>query len=572
MQPLAAPRRTRTLNLLAAAALLAVVVLVGVRLWASVERGTMPLLRQVQAAADGRVFVPLEDRLYVEGPGGASLDVVPLARFGLQQVQGDFAVLSDGTLLLKPWQQEGPEPLQRCHLETGDCRALAGPGEHFRAGDAFRLEVDEAAGRIHVADTVHHALLLLDLEGRVLARRERGLRYPSAVTPAADGTLWVSDTRHRRLARVRGGVESFGEVLEEVDVRGWSPTDDVEYPKGVAVAADGSRFVVLADGTISHGALYRLGPGGAGRERLELPEGTETMYPEALADAVLLPDDGVYRIHRFAPDGTRLEDFGSPPLKARLATLAARAAWLERAERWSLVGLLLVAVPMLLAALVASRRRAAAARASAGAADTGEAVLRHPETRVRLARGEAHFQRRHLFLDPREVRRVAPWAALLLGGPTVLLLLMVGSTVAVMRPQGEVKGPLGLMLAAFATLLGLTALWVVATGRRERLLLDADGIRYVSPLPGLRSLDWALPWAELAGVELRPLPGTVGWRYELRDTRGRTRRLDALLWRLVGEEEVGLTLADLRRPDRDRVQALVRRTQLHRALAPRLRG
>ncbi|MFE8605479.1 hypothetical protein [Archangium violaceum] len=139
------------------------------------------------------MFVPLGDSLYVESPTGESLEVIPLSRFGVQHLEGDFAILSDDALLLKTGKRQGGAPLQRCALKTGVCRPLDVGGNTFRAGVAFRLAVDERNQRIRVADTVHHRLLL-DVEGRILRELASGFLYPSSMARVAEG-LFVGSQR-----------------------------------------------------------------------------------------------------------------------------------------------------------------------------------------------------------------------------------------------------------------------------------------------------------------------------------------------------------------------------------------
>ncbi|HEY0094916.1 MAG TPA: hypothetical protein VGB96_11345, partial [Archangium sp.] len=136
--------KSRTAVILAAVAILSIVALLGLQTWASLARDRLPLFSLAHVAPDGRVFVLVDGNLYVESQTGESLEVIPLSRFGVQHFEGDFAVLSDDSIILKSGRARGAEPLQRCALKTGECRQLdAAGGESLEAGVAFRLTVDE---------------------------------------------------------------------------------------------------------------------------------------------------------------------------------------------------------------------------------------------------------------------------------------------------------------------------------------------------------------------------------------------------------------------------------------------
>ena len=170
--------RKKTLGTLVAACALALVGAgLGIRLWANGKIDAMPMFWAVHVAPDGRVLAELDDTLYIESPEGESLGVIPLSRFGVSNFEGDFAVLSDDSVILQggtmPGQSlhditralartrdEAPDtdtsgavPLQRCSLKTLTCTPMTGPGDHLKLRRTFKLCVDEQAQRVYVADT-----------------------------------------------------------------------------------------------------------------------------------------------------------------------------------------------------------------------------------------------------------------------------------------------------------------------------------------------------------------------------------------------------------------------------------
>ncbi|WNG33559.1 hypothetical protein F0U61_07945 [Archangium violaceum] len=576
------PKRSRTAVIIAGIAILATLVLLGVQTWVSTARGTMAQFLVLHRAPDGRVFVPLEDSLYVESPTGESLEVIPLSRFGVQHVEGDFAVLSDDSILLKAGRARGKAPLQRCALKSGECRQLTVEGDSFLAGVAFRLTVDEPHQRIRVSDTAQHRLLLLDFEGRILRSQYEGCRYPSSMARVAEGEYLVSDTRQARIVRISGREDNFGEELGEFSIEGWSKQPGHTRPKGIAITGDGSRWLVLTDEDISHGELYRFSGEGGPAMSIPLPEGTDTMLPEALGDSVLLPDGGLYRIHRFALDGTRMPDFGSPELKARLSGLASRATTLELLFKGSYIGLLLVTLPMLVIALWLHRKAIASEERGSGPVESrigDDEQYRNPKSQLRQLRGESLFQRRWLILASHDARRVGLLMGVLVLLTSTVPLMLVGVMVA-QRPAGdEFWKPFAWLSGLLIAMLLFTTVCVFQSQKHERLSIDARGIRYVSlfsgPLAFLARLfpGWELAWQELERITLKKaVGGGLGgaWYYELQDRSGKKRRINALSWRLVGEDEAGPTLRDVSRFSAATLQAAIHKTHLHRQLAEHL--
>jgi DNA-binding beta-propeller fold protein YncE len=156
----------------------------------------------------------------------------------------------------------------------GTCRALGTGALERPSGVAL------SGGRLFVADPPRHQVVVLSLEGAVLARwgaRGTGdgeLHFPTAVAATPGGEVLVVDALNFRVARFAADGAWRGAFGAPGTAGG-----DFERPKGVAVGqsgrvyvSDAQRDAVLvfgADGTFE----YALGAPGAEPGRLTMPAG-----------------------------------------------------------------------------------------------------------------------------------------------------------------------------------------------------------------------------------------------------------------------------------------------------------
>ncbi|MCW8128514.1 hypothetical protein [Microbulbifer halophilus] len=541
----------------------------GVRLWANGELNRLPALSSVQGRADGRVFVALGERLFIETEGGESLSVIPLQKFGLDDFGGDFAALSDNSLILP----SGPSgPLQRCSLATFSCQSLDGP-DHWRADGTFKLAVDEARQRIYVADTGRHRLLMLDMRGSPISEYGGALRYPNQLQ-LHDGALAVADTNHHRLLTAPLDGDRFAENIAELSVGNWPGSGGHRYPMGLYVDRRGDRWAVVADGEMNDGAVFRVDADGSVRQ-LPMPAAADPLFPGGIGDAVLIPDTENYRIHRFALSGEREADFGSPKLVSELAALRTERQFYGRIFTGSLIALLVLAVPMLAVGLLLQRR--AQHRETPATEklepDTAPAMPRFATPAAQLAqvKGRYIFWRRFTVLASGQ----AKWMGWLLLALTVAMAGMVIALSAKSGAEFQWRDPQLLLLAVLTPIL---LVWVFLVLSYERLHVDREGIRYTSFLSGpfrfLNALwpDWAFAWEQIDDIALKRR-GTgnmpTAWYFEINPLDGRSRKLAALSWRVAGESETGLRLSMAYRVKPERIRDIVRDTALYRLLGRR---
>lgn len=586
--------RKRLTTALAAVGILLIAGILGLRLWANSARNTMPQLSMVHVGPDGRVYTVLSDTLYIEDADGGSVASLPLSRLGISGFWGDFAVLADGDLILPASRQPADSvqkevriamrmpasgdaspdavPLTRCSLQTYQCTPLTGTPRdgYFRADRTFKLAMDEDAGRLYVADTAAQRLLILDLQGRILAKQGSGLAFPNQIELAAPGSLKVADTNDNRVLTYAVAGDVFADPPVSNPVEPWSHSLNHQYPVGLVQDGKGRQWVVLTDARIRDGALYRLDDAG-GAKRVPLPGGSDVLFLAATAREVLAADGAHYAIHAFDRDGDALPDLGSGPLAAALAEYAGRRRLYDAVFDYSLVALLVIGGLMFFL-LWLSRlypQGDAPATAVEGSGPLPEAGVMTP---AMAWRGTEYPFRRRLggIVDKRSLVALYAILAALFALPIALIVSLQRDLSRKGHPFDAAKFFDDPRLYLVAVLLVVMAVYLLLARRYERLAVGHDGIRYASwvagPLAFLAPLypSWQFRWDDLADIRLvaggtRPML----WYFQFSLKQGSVRRLGAFTWREADQEdETGLSLGDLMRRDPLRFKAALSRTRL----------
>ena len=183
------------------------------------------------------------------------------------------------------------------------------------AGKPTGVSVD-ARGRVLVADTHYHRVIIYDRDGKELGRfgsqgeGDGQFIYPTDVAVTPDGDLYVSEY---------GGNDRISRFSSEFDYRdsfGEPEAGDASLlrPQSIALDPDGTLWVTDA----VHHRICRFSPegellstfGAPGREpgRLQYPYAI-TLCPDG---TLLVCEFGNNRLQRFDRDGNSLETWGGP--------------------------------------------------------------------------------------------------------------------------------------------------------------------------------------------------------------------------------------------------------------------
>lgn len=591
----------------ALALVLAVIVLIAgavfLRLWANQQRLDVPNFHAMTTAPDGRIFVVIGNDLYVEDGAGKSLQVMPLSRWGVRNHYGDLAVLEDGGVILaqgrlgdvglaegvrmykreRPSAHDPAEGLQRCAFDTGECAALVDGSNGFDVRRAFSIDVDEAAGRMYMSDPANHRVIMTNMKGERLAVSDQGWIFPNGVIRVNATTVGFADTNRHRYVELAVDADGFGEIRREESILGWPDVDLFHrFPFEVLIDGGGALWMLVAGNNMADAWLYRRGSDGEVR-RIALPEGADPVALTLSGERVLVADAQHFAIHALDLSGDVLQPFGSGVLRERLAEYQRVHSRYEAIFDYSLLAVLLIALPALVMGVILQRRAERAETAEVIEAAGGRETPLATETlRVQLAqlRGEFIFWRKHSALGTREAARL---------GVLVTVLILALATFVLLSPSPVENGGRALdetlhyslriyLIAVFgASALGFY--WL--SGMYERLHITSAGIRYTSFLSGpLRFLnglhpDWFIRREDIR--EIRLVHRGDGrrqqhWFYEVVGINGGSWKVRPLVWRLAGEHETGIPLRSLTRLTSETFRTAIRQTVLYRLLARQRAG
>src|SRR5574337_654674 len=226
----------------AIAAILLIALFLCLRIWASARAVAVTGPAAIKQGPDGSIYIMSNDVLYVHDRDGDLIERMPMSRFGVDHVIGDFWVYRNGDLLLrrdvpqtltlsgeaehfartgageKDRLGTGESILERCSFATFQCANFGEGRDVFDKLTAFSLMVDEETGITYLSDTVGHQLLMLDEKGNVLKRSTTPFQFPNQIVLDRDGLLYTADTNNHRLAAVSVDKEKFGNVETEIRI------------------------------------------------------------------------------------------------------------------------------------------------------------------------------------------------------------------------------------------------------------------------------------------------------------------------------------------------------------------
>lgn len=587
---------------LVAAVIVLIAAAVGLRLWANQERLQVPTFGAMSATPDGQVLIVLGNELFVETAGEESPQVLDLSELGVETFYGSVQMLSDGSVVLgrgrlgeagllegtRMFLRERPAPddpievLQRCNLVTRDCTVLAGIGNALRLRRGFSIDVDESAGFIYATDPANHRVVQASLDGEQLDVSEAGWRFPNGVRVLDVNRVAFADTNHHRYVELAVGPDGFGEVVEEQSILGWpGVTEFQRFPFEIHVDGEGQLWMLVAGPGMDDAVLILRAPEGSAR-LLELPERADPIALAEVDGKMLAADARHYRIHAFDMDGRSIGDFGSQPLRERLDDYRKRYTGFELIFDYSLLAVFVFALPALVAGMYLQYRTQTArvtGPLDSPVSESGpslETVVSTQEGQLAKLRGEYVFWRKFTPLGTQEGRRFLFLFA-------ILLLAMIGMIAQFAWWNAEQEGTSFAkefddlrFYFIFIVTMGLAAFYWLS-GMYERVIVNRDGIRYVSflsgPLGFLNVLhpDWFVPWnADSEQViqltQRGPGKRPQDWYYQITAPGERPRKLNPFAWRLAGDHEVGIPLKSVTRLNAETLRQTIHKTLLYRLL------
>ncbi len=340
--------------------------LIGVIAWLHAESVAVPHLTHLHRGPHGGVAALLGDRLYLYASDGRPTRQLVLGEdFEPPLAGADFAFLDDDTLIARAagaprpgllfelkrfarLNNDTPEHaaddranLLRCSLATRRCQAFATPP--LNLNDVYHLAVDRAGGRLFVADTSRHRVLVLGADGRTRSTIDQGLRFPNQLAWRS-GVLHIANTNRHRISRFRIGDDGAPAPMRGgPDLRGLDGLDGHRWPTGVLPLDDGT-LVIAMRASMREGIGLRFAADEQHFHALHAPPGADLLEAVRFADGILVSDTAGDRILRYTLDGQPLSPFdGGAAMRERIAALGAERRRL-RAWMWGAITLFAVAL------------------------------------------------------------------------------------------------------------------------------------------------------------------------------------------------------------------------------------
>ena len=309
-------------------------------LWAGGKRAGLPSYGFMHQ--DGQqLAVNLGSHLVWLDASGRERAALDLADLGFRPV-GDFGFFADGDLLfyhraepysvldnlaaffrLRATRQIGADSddgFYRCELELEHCRPLADSAQH--PARSFRLLVLPGSDDILLADTADHALYKLTAEGRELASKRTGFKFPNQLL-WHDGAVWLADTNHHRVVRLATGAHKFGGKQQAFTTK---LGGEHRWPHQLAASEEG-LWVLVGDNAMANGVLQLYNWDGTPERRLPLADVDDPLAITFWREHLWISDFATPRLFKLDPRSGVAESVSS-------ATLTRLHRQIENDERY----------------------------------------------------------------------------------------------------------------------------------------------------------------------------------------------------------------------------------------------
>ncbi len=298
----------------------------------------------MQSDPYGALYINIRDSLYKLSPDMRLLGEYRLEDYGVYDLVGDFGVFSNGDLLLrrghfdpslldnvmaflrisdlKSPAQPVDEGLYRCDMLTKHCQVF---GDRLRDFDsAFRVAIDWSNDNVYLADTPYHNIYKFDAQGRELARKEQGYKFPNQIR-LIDGDLYVVDTNHHLVQQIRSETEHFAGILRSFPVTG-RKIPGGRFPYSFARVGD-RWWVNNMDTHMAYGRVSIFDGDWGYLSSPELPEESGPRDIASLGDRVLVTDMVGIAIHVFDYNGDVIDVQWPGEIEKKLMQLRAESAY-----------------------------------------------------------------------------------------------------------------------------------------------------------------------------------------------------------------------------------------------------
>ncbi len=319
--------RSRSANLLALAAIIGIAGAILGLYQASSNASRIDGPMALATSSTGDVYFRASDAIYHADAEGALLQVVPLARLGLDDVLADIE--PDGDAILVAEGASGN--IKRCRLDQGSCRQLASVTT-LPTGTAIDIALAPDRSRLYVATSSLHRVDAYDLNGKHLYRLaiDGDLRFPNEIAALGNNLLMIADTNHHRVIGVEDRGDGTTALQWKIDAYNELTRPGRIWPTNAVRAADGSYWVIDTDGRLQNGDVVIYSAQGKALQRVALGDDADPVTLAPLGSDMLVADYSSFTIRRVSADGRTIGMFGDGTLRERLDVLrSTHAHWIE---------------------------------------------------------------------------------------------------------------------------------------------------------------------------------------------------------------------------------------------------
>lgn len=324
---------------LAAVLILLILAALGTRLWSNEKAFLIEGPANIHRGPDGLVYIVTDGKLFIHDGDGVLIENIPLERFGLEKIRGDFWLFRNGDILLRKetatklsckrefenYFRDGSSKqdiidsrdgiLQRCNVNSYACLPFGSGPDAFKKIGAFKVFIDEDKDSVFITDTTAHQLLLYDLHGDLKRKSDARFLFPNGIVGGSDSLLYIADTNHHQIVAVDSAYNTFGNKERFFSVLNTVSTPDKQWPFALGQDRNSRWWVLNAGNGMRYGDLVIYDESGMLFRRVELPDNADPTAIAVLEDRILVTDPSLMRVYSVALNGELKEDFGSLTLK-----------------------------------------------------------------------------------------------------------------------------------------------------------------------------------------------------------------------------------------------------------------
>ena len=312
---------------------------------------------QMRLDRDGNLYIHISGQLFKIDKNDSSVTQTDLHQLGVFNLVGDFDFFANGDVLIRqghydpslvegirmykritdssaPVSQQAGEGLVRCSLISFECRRFG----DVDFNSAFHLSIDPNEDTVYVSDTDRSVMRKYNSEGKQLAVKKVGFRFPNS-NMLLENQLLVADTNHHVIKFLDSSNEHFAEVLHSYAV------NDAEFGFKnwvFSFAQVGSSWWVnnMAN-TMSYGLVGIFDDNFKFQRLLKLPRSADPNDILQFNDTVYISDLANNRIYQFDSEGHALDRTMPPVIEDYMAGLNTKRI-LYKSVKFVAIGLFVV--------------------------------------------------------------------------------------------------------------------------------------------------------------------------------------------------------------------------------------